>query len=79
MDHGDGLGGFQFIDASSDVFASFDGLVHAHLPPAEVGYASERHFARLVGEDVDVKAKFSPLEVFDAVHTLQSTDRLTFK
>lgn len=79
VDHGNGLGGFQFIDARSEGLAVFVGLVHDHLPPAEVGYASERHVARLVGEDVDVKAIVSPLEVFDAVHTSQSIDRLTPK
>lgn len=79
MDHGDGLGRLQVVDAIGKWVTCFVGLVHAHTPPVEVGYASERHVARLVGEVENVKALFLPLEVFDAVHTLQLIDRLKLR
>ena len=79
MDHGDGLGRLQVVDALGKRGARFVGLVHAHVPPVEVGYASERHVACLVGEVEAVKALFSPLEVFNAVHTLQLIDRLKLR
>lgn len=63
--HGDDFRRFEVVDVLSDLLCAPWGFQHLYVPPVEVFNDSDGHLARLVDEDVNVKAILHPFKVVE--------------
>lgn len=74
VEHGNELCRFKNRDLAGDVHRPVWGYAYSHIPPVKVGDRSEGQLVCFVLKGEPIKPLLHPLEIFEAVHILQSMD-----